>query len=287
MAPRGPHQGATKPPRLPDQTVATIEVGVYGEAKAGVTLPGQKSGPTVPSPPIPGLGGASAPTPPEAGFKLSDSAKWTVITDTTKQTKTYTTAGEGYGQANLTVGPVKGEYKHLLGSSIAFTRDKNNQLTNLTLVTTTENKGTVSLQGGKDTAGGKGALTAGGSGVHVTTTSLDLHDDQQRALAESWLHRQTTDPLAGVSDQTAFPDTLVPGDAFQNLMFTGATVSDVHYANVTDKLGFALKVKDGVSVGIDLSREEDTSKATSATYLGAPGDGAVSRPPVSFPDCTG
>ncbi|SEP70269.1 hypothetical protein [Microlunatus flavus] len=279
--------GGKKPPRPPDQSVVTLDLGGYLDAKAGVKLPWQKSGSTVPTPPIPGVGGSAAVQPPQAGLKFGANQKWTMITDSTKQTKTYTTTGEGYGQGNLTVGPLKGELKGLLGSSMSVTRDKDNQVTNVTLVTTTDTKATLSGSSGTSSTPAKGTATAGGNGVHVTTASLDVKDPQQRALVDAWLERQATDPNASVPAATAFPDTLVPGDDFQNLMYTGATVSDVHYANVTDKVGFAAKVKAGVSIGVDLSSETNDSKATSASYLGAPGSGAPTRQPVDFPGCTG
>ena len=278
--------GGRKPPRLPDQSVSTIDLGAYVDGQAGVQLPGQKDTSGGLAPPIPGTG-VTAPTPPKIGIKFGLNQRWTMITDTIKETKTYTTTGEGYGQISGTVGPVKGEYKGLLGSSMSWTRDKDNQLTNVTLVSTTENKATVSGLDGEEATGGKGTATAGGSGVHVTTASLDLRTPEQRAVAEAWLQHQADDPLALVSPETAFPDTLVPGDAFQNLMFTGSTVSDVHYRNVTDKVGFAAKIKAGVSIGVDLSKETNDSRGVSATYLGAPGNGSSSRPPVSFPKCTG
>lgn len=279
--------GGVQPPRPPDQSVATLDLGAYLDGKAGVRLPWQKSGSTVPTPPIPGAGGSTAVTPPQLGLKLALDQKWTMITDSTKQTKTYTTTGEAYGQGSGTVGPVKGEYKRLLGSSLSVTRDKDNQLTNVTLVSTTESKATLSGTSGTASSSGKGTATTGGSGVHVTTASLDVKDPQQRALVDAWLEHQASDPTASVPAATAFPDTLVPGDAFQNLMYAGATVSDVHYANVTDKVGFAAKVKAGVSIGVDLSSETNDSRATGATYLGAPGSGAATRQPVDFPGCTG
>ena len=161
--------GGSKPPRPPDQSVVTLDLGGYLDGKAGVKLPWQKDGPTVPSPPVPGVSGVTPPAPPQVGVKFALNDRWTMITDSTKQTKTYTTTGEGYGQINGTVGPLKGEYKGLLGSSMSVTRDKDNQVTNVTLVSTTENKGTVSGINGTDTTGGKGTVTTGGSGASTRT----------------------------------------------------------------------------------------------------------------------
>jgi hypothetical protein len=103
-------------------------------------------------------------------------------------------------------------------------------------------------------------------------------------LVNDWLEAQANDPDGAVSPQTYYPDRLVPGDAFQNLMYTNATVSNVEYSNVSDKQGFAAEVKIGVAFGVDFSLETTDSRATDATYLDVPGpDGA--RLPVRFEDC--
>jgi hypothetical protein len=120
--------------------------------------------------------------------------------------------------------------------------------------------------------------------VTVTTTTLQVATDAQRALVNAWLAAQANDPDGAVSPQTYYPDQLVPGDAFQNLLYTNATVSNVQYSNVTDKDGFAAEVKIGVAFGIDLSLETSDSKATDATYLDVPGHDGT-RPRVAFEEC--
>lgn len=60
-----------------------------------------------------------------------------------------------------------------------------------------------------------------------------------------------------------------------NLMFTNGIVSNVEYANVSDKKGFAAEVKLGVAFGIDLSLETSDSSATNASYLEVPTPGEV------------
>ena len=117
----------------------------------------------------------------------------------------------------------------------------------------------------------------------VTTTTLDVTTQDQRDLVDAWLAAQA-DPEAAVSPQTFFPDRMVPGDAFQNLMYTNATVSNVQYDNVSDKTGFAAEVKLGLAFGIDLSLETTDSTAVDATYLDVPGADGI-RPPVDFPAC--
>ena len=101
----------------------------------------------------------------------------------------------------------------------------------------------------------------------MTTASLDVTTAAQRDLVNrGWPPRRTGEGC--VSAETYCPDRLVAGDPFQNLMYTNATVSNVEYANVTDKTGFALEVKIGVAFGVDFNLETTDSEAEDATYLG-------------------
>lgn len=265
-----------EPPKPPGQLVSTIEVKVDGEGKVGLSLPwdsdpNAKSG-------IPNLKLA------EFGLKFGASNKWTQIKDTASGSTTYTTGGEVYGQASGTVGPLAGQLKGILGSSMAITRDKDNNITKVSLVTTREGKATGTVSAGQGDLGGKASDADSASDVTLTTTSLDVTTPEQRDLVNQWLAAQAADPNGYISPQTFYPDTLVPGDAFQNLMFTNATVSNVQYDNVSDKSGFAAEVKLGVAFGIDLSLETTDSKATDATYLDVPGPTGT-RAPVDFPEC--
>ena len=83
------------------------------------------------------------------------------------------------------------------------------------------------------------------SAVTVTTANLPVTTAEQRDLVNQWLAAQEADPNGYVSPETFFPDRLVQGDPFQNLMYTNATVSNVEYNNVSDKTGFAAEVKLG------------------------------------------
>ncbi|HEY0238814.1 MAG TPA: hypothetical protein VGC37_09220 [Friedmanniella sp.] len=266
-----------KPPKPPQQSVSTIEVSGSAEGKAGLSLPwktdpGSKSG-------VPNL------TLAELGLKFGASNKWTQITDNVLGTKTYTTTGEAYGQVNGAVGPYAGELKGVLGSSMSVTRDKDNQVTRITLVTTREGKATSTVNLGQKDLGGKGSDADSAGKVTVSTAVLDVKTPEQRALADSWLAEQSSNPDAFVSPETFYPDKLVVGDPFQNLMYTNATVSNVQYDNVSDKTGFAAEVKLGIALGVDFSLETNDSKATAATYLDAASGGSGTRSPVDFPEC--
>lgn len=264
------------PPKPPSQLVGTVEVNADVTGKIGLGLPfdqdpNAKSG-------IPDLKLG------EAGVKFNSTDKWTVITDTTTGAKTYTTGNDTYNQYNGQLGPAAGEYKSLIGSSMAITRDKNGQISKVALVTTREGKATGTLNAGQKDLGGKVSQSDSDGNVTVTTTTLDVSTPEQRALVDGWLAAQHRDPNGYISPETFFPDHPVPGDPFQNLMYTNATVSNVGYDNVTDKQGFAAEVKLGVSFGVDFSLETTDSKAREATYLGAP-DAGGSRTPVDFPEC--
>ncbi len=269
-------KGATDPPKPPRQQVSTFEVSVDVGAKVGLSLPwdpdpNSESG-------IPNL------TLAEAGLKFGGSGKWTQIVDTETGTTTWTTAGEVFGQINGQGGPLAGELRAVLGSSMSITRDKDDQITKVTLVTTREGKATGTVNSGQKDLGGNVSDSNSAAVVTVTTTTLEVTTDAQRDLVNAWLAAQANDPDGAVSAETYYPDRLVPGDAFQNMMYTNATVSNVEYSNVTDKQGFAAEVKIGVAFGIDLSLETTDSRATDATYLDVPGQQST-RLPVAFDDC--
>jgi len=266
---------AKEPPKPPSQTVSSIEVKGEAEGKLGLSLPwdsdpNAKSG-------IPNLKLA------EFGLKFGASGKWTQINDTESGNTTYTTAGEVSGQASGTVGPATGQLKGVLGSSMAITRDADNNIVKVALVTTREGTATATAGAGQTDLGGKVTDSDAASTVTVTTTSLNVTTQEQRDLVNAWLAAQEQ-PGNYVSGETYYPDHVVPGDAFQNLMYTNATVSNVQYDKVTDKTGFAAEVKIGVAFGVDFSYETSDSQAADATYLGVPGaDGT--RAPVDFPEC--
>jgi len=265
-----------EPPKPPSHSVSTIETTLDAEGKLGLSLPfdpdpSSESG-------IPNL------TLADVGLKFGTTGRWTQIRDNETGNTTYTTGGEVFGQASGNVGPAGGELRGILGSSIMITRDRDNNIVNVTMVTTREGKATSSINVGQGNLGGRGSDSDAASAVTVTTTSLAVTTPEQRALVNQWLAAQEADPDGYVSPETFFPDRLVPGDPFQNLMYTNATVSNVEYDNVTDKTGFAAEVKLGVAFGIDLSLETTNSQAVDATYLDVPGSNGT-RPPVDFPEC--
>lgn len=121
-------------PSPPSQSVTLIETTADVAGKVGLSLPwdndpNAKSG-------IPNLKLA------DAGVKFGTTGRWTQIHDTENGTTTYTTEGEGFGQASGNLGPMSGELKGVLGSSMAITRDVDNNIVRMALVSTREGKAT-------------------------------------------------------------------------------------------------------------------------------------------------
>lgn len=266
--------GAAEPPKPPSQRVSTVETTLDTTGKLGFSLPLDRTPDSQSG--VPNL------TLAEAGLKFGGSGKWTRITDTTTGATTWTTAGEVFGQANGQVGPVAGELKGIYGSSMAITRGEDGKITKVALVTTREGKATGTVNSGQKDLVGNASDSDSAAAVTVTTTTLDVTSDEQRALVNAWLTAQENG--GAISSETFYPDRLVSGDPFQNLMYTNATVSNVQYSNVTDKSGFAAEVKLGVALGVDFSLETTESQATDATYLDVPGSNGT-RPPVTFSEC--
>jgi len=199
-------RGATDPPKPPTQQVSTFEVESEAGAKVGLSLPWDLD--------PDGESGVPNLTLAEAGLKFGGSGKWTQIVDTRTGTTTWTTGGEVFGQLGAQAGPVAGELKGVLGSSMSITRDKDDQITKVTLVTTREGRATGTLNSGQNDLGGNLSDSNSVGMVTVTTTTLEVTTDAQRALVNNWLAAQANDADGAVSPQTYYPDRLVPGDAF-------------------------------------------------------------------------
>ena len=274
--------GFTDPPKPPSLHVSSFEVKGDVGGKVGLSLPFENSSSGSGS----GSGGQSSGVPnlnlANAGVKFGGSNKWTKITDDDSGNTTWTTTGETFGEANGTLGPLAGELKGVLGTSIAITRNADGEITRVGLVTTREGKATGTVNSGQKDLGGNASSSGSDGTLTVTTASLDVTTADQRNLVQGWLAAQESG--GAVSPATLYPDRLVDGDPFQNLMYTNATVSNVEYSNVSDKTGFAAEVKVGVAFGVDFSLETSETRAESASYLGVPGSDGV-RSPVDFPEC--
>ncbi|HEY6747948.1 MAG TPA: hypothetical protein VI357_19810 [Mycobacteriales bacterium] len=230
--------------------------------------------------------------------------KETVIRDMGTGATTTVVSQEGSGEANglvtpFGVGPGEGGgVQKLDGSTTGIVRDADGQITKVVLTSTDSTQVTHSepVAGpGKDPNPGRHAAPGldpslkindkdKGSQVTLTTTTLDVTDDN-RAAVEQWAAGGRRD--AGFLDgdpRYHNPVTAVPGDDFQNALHDKAKVTTVTYDDVTDVEGFEAKVKAGWTLGVEGSLEETSSHAGEGTYLDAPGPDGTRRPvPIPAP----
>ncbi|MFC7624042.1 hypothetical protein [Microlunatus sp. GCM10028923] len=271
-------KGATPPPKPPDQTVSNVKVDRNVTGSVGIDLPWDSNKDKTPSgdenkTEIPNLELA------KAGIKFGTSDTWTQLTDNKTGDTTWTTNGEVYGEGEAAVGPYGKKLDGLLGSSLAITRNKDGKIIRVVITTTRKGGASTSVKTGQEKLGGAGKDENGSTDATVTTTTLKVTDDKQRAVVDGWLAQGGI-----VSPETALPDRLVPNDTLQNLMYTNATVSNVQYDNVIDKTGFAAEVKLGVAFGVDFSLETENSRSVEANYLDKAGPDGL-RQPVEFKEC--
>jgi hypothetical protein len=231
----------------------------------------------------------------EAGVLSGDvgggaTPKETVIQDMTSGSTTTFRSVEGNVAVNGTITPLGvgqsygGGFQGLAGSATGTVRDANGQLTKVILTSTSSQEFThhSNISGpGEDPSPGKHAApgrepaatyvdSTASSQVTVTTTSLDVTDDN-RAAVEQWVAGGQRDPGTLSGDPHLHnPTTAVQGDAFQNALHDRARVTQVTYDDVTDTTGIDAEIKAGWTLGVDGSVESTTSHAGEGTYLDSP-----------------
>ncbi|HST66375.1 MAG TPA: hypothetical protein VLM05_14415 [Mycobacteriales bacterium] len=243
----------------------------------------------------------------EAGVLSGDvgagaTPKETVIRDLTSGSTTTFRSVEGNVAANGTITPLGvgqsygGGFQALTGSATGTVRNAGGQLTKVILTSTSSQEltGHSNISGpGEDPAPGRHQApghepsgtyvdSTASSRVTVTTTTLDVTDDN-RAAVEQWVAGGQRDPgpLSG-DPHLHDPATAVPGDAFQNALHDRAKVTRVTYDDVTDTTGFDASIKAGWTFGVEGSVESTTSHAGEGTYLG-PEDANGVRHEVPIP----
>lgn len=270
-----PAGALVRPPRPPDAIVTEIGAKVSGGGKVDV--------------------GAF-----QGSAKGEGALKETLTRDLATGTTTSALGVEGSLAADGTVrpfgvGPGGGPAdKGTIALTREVTRDPEGRITDVQLTETrtdthgssVDAKGPRDASGGRHRApgvhpGGKGALEHKEAESTVVTTGLKV-TDANRALVEEWVARGRPDigTPAGRA-KLHRPDTAVPGDAFQNLLHREATVSEVTYAETTERGGVEGEVKAGAKVGGKLGSEVTTSRAVRASHLDASGPDGVRR---SVPD---
>ena len=276
------------PPPPPTETVRSVEISGDASASVGLSLPweadkkGSGSGGSSGSGSGDGESGNGSGSADLAsvGIAFGGSKKWTQITNTEDGTKTYTTDGQLHGDLSATSVAGSTGVQALLGSSLSITRDAQNQITAIEMTTTKPGK--VTVGGQPDVAGGSAPPSDAGD-LTVATSHLDVTTPEQRAIVDRWVQRVGSDQ-ALVGEDTLYPKEFVPGDDFQNLMYTHGIVSNVVYkVDTKNQQDFSAEVKIGVAFGVEFSSSTKDTYATDASYLDA-GDGGE-RPAVDFPEC--
>ncbi|MBO0810947.1 MAG: hypothetical protein J2P23_02755 [Microlunatus sp.] len=285
------YPGLKDPPKPPNQSVSTFTVEGSVDGSVGISLPwdnnssgssgSSRSSGSSGSGDQNGQGGLPNLKLAKIGLGIGGNIDWSQITNNDTGAITYTTNYQGYAKGDGTLGPLQGQVKGLLGSQLSITRDKSGKITNVTITSTTSGSVSGSINTGQKDLGGQAKNGGGQGNVHVTTTSLPVTDDNQRAQLEQWLQQG-----AIVTPEMITPTTAAANDPIQNLFYQRGQVSQVDYNQVTDTEGFAAEVKLGVEFGIDLSYTDDKTTAVNADYLGAPDNSGV-RQPVNFPECLG
>ena len=277
-----------KPPPPPTETVRSVEIEANASGSVGLSLPwetdqgsGGSGGSTSGSGPGGGEGnGSGSADLASVGIAFGGSKKWTQITNTEDGTKTYTTDGTLSGDVSASTPTNAIGVQALLGSSLSITRDAENQITAVEMTTTKPGKVTV---GGQPDVEGGGTAPSDEGDLTVATSHLDVTTPEQRAIVDRWVGQVGSDQ-ALVPGDTLYPKKLVPGDDFQNLMYTHGVVSNVVYkVDAKDQKNFSAEVKVGVAFGVEFSSSTKDTYATDASYLDAADGGE--RPAVDFGEC--
>lgn len=280
---------------LPDPDTSTTEIGLTGdvEGELGINLTGNEDG--------------SGPSVGVTGFagSLDADAKWTETHNTQgtgsseDDSRTYTVdmsinpdVASDIWQADLGLGKTE-------GMSMAITENASGQITEVSIVTTSQgaiNEG-VSLEGGGSDGPGDDANSGSGSfftseeetTATVTTTTLSLDPesagyDEDAAVVQDWLGGNGSGySWPGLVPMSAVNPAIAGDDPFSQLMHEQATLSAITSEGVTSTTGFAAEVALGLKLGFDFSAEESEAEAVYAAYLGAPDNGE--RTMVPYDDC--
>jgi hypothetical protein len=236
-------------------------------------------------------------------LEAGGTGKETVIRDMAAGTTTTIRSREGSLAESATVTPfgvgpsVGGGYEGLTESTRAVVRDTaTGRIVKVILTSTGSGQNTLAgnLAGPhEDPAPGKHrapALDPTGTFVNedsrarvtVTTTTLDV-TDENRAAVEQWIRDGQPDGDGAVGrPDLHYPDRAVPGDPFQNALHDKAKVTRVPYDDGTVTHGIDAKVTAGWTLGVEAGIERTTSEAGEATHLGTADRDGV-RHPVPTP----
>jgi hypothetical protein len=235
---------------------------------------------------------------PSAKLTLGGTPKATVTHNAIDGTVTTTIASETSGalSAGLTgqrgpaSGGFTGEGKGTLTTSAAVTRDTAGNVTRVILTETQEvagklegTAGTVAPPDGAPVPTAKEKDSVTDAHLVTRTTTLQV-GDRDRELVEQAIGEDGGNLGTVLSTPgTFYPDRVTPGEPFQQLLHTNATVTEVEYDKSVDQSGAEGELKAGLTVGAEASLESTDVHATRASYLDRPGADGIRRA-VDFPE---
>lgn len=206
-------------------------------------------------------------------------------------TVTYTGSVEGGGDAAFTGVARADSYE----GAMSVTRDKDDTLTSISFTqkTSSEEKTT----GTNGPAKGGGGVTGSGSAsdadkqTNITTTTLPV-TDANRATVEQWLtqaydaDQNTGEGTLILPPNVLHPDSPVPDDPMQQLLYDEATSSTSTYDVSGDDLSVSGDVAAGLKIGAGVTMSSEDTTLVEQTYLGDHQSEGATRPSKEADLCT-
>lgn len=202
-----------------------------------------------------------------------------------EHTETVAYSGSIGGGADAVFAGVSGTGRYEGGFSTTY--DKNGKLTEISFTQKTSGDVTWNMTNGP--VSGNGNTTGSGDAsstaekAHVTTTTLKV-TDENRAIVNEWLSKAyVTDPRTGgttlvLPPNILAPDSPVPGDPMQQLLYEQAISTDSTYDTTEDAASIGGEIELGLKLGGEINAGSEESKIKEQTYLGAPPSSGASRP---------
>ena len=138
------------------------------------------------------------------------------------------------------------------------------------------------VKGNGDTTGSADASSTDKK-THVTTTTLTV-TDENRAIVNEWLSKAyVTDPRSGnttlvLPPNVLAPDSPVPSDPMQQLLYEQAVTTDATYNTDEDAASIGGEIALGLKLGGEINAGSEESKIEKQTYLGTPPSSGANRP---------
>ena len=202
-----------------------------------------------------------------------------------EHTETVAYSGSIGGGANAVFWGVSGTGSYEGGFSTTY--DKSGKLTEISFTQETPGDVTWNMTNGPVKGNGNTTGSADASSTdkktHVTTTTLTV-TDENRAIVNEWLSKAyVTDPKSGdttlvLPPNVLSPDSPVPSDPMQQLLYEQAVTTDATYNTDEDAVSIGGEIALGLKLGGEINAGSEESKIEKQTYLGAPPSSGANRP---------